>query len=62
MEHKSRAVKPYLWSVVREGFLEEVTFNTEPRGPTESTSQDWGMYKSEMVQDSEMRKHDWSNG
>lgn len=32
-EYKARAANPNWWSVIMEGFLEEVTFNTEPRGP-----------------------------
>lgn len=32
-ELKARAADPDCWSVIMEGFLEEVTFHTEPRGP-----------------------------
>lgn len=46
MDHKARAADPDWWSVVREGFREEVTFNTEPGGPTELARQDWGVYES----------------
>lgn len=45
MESKARAANPEWWLIIREGFLEEVTFNTEPRGPIGLARQDWSMNK-----------------